>query len=327
MLGRQRMPRVRRPAVASRLDEQLVLVLPELEDDVLHRNGRGRPGPLSPPRLPASAPRSPRAARGRQGTQPPWLPARARRRGNSPQKGRTSRRTSADAACAAGSDIPGFYSEMRPNRRRALRQSASICARSASTSGNCRSSLQALDEREPERTGRRGPDRGRRRALRSSGDRRPRRSAGGRCSSPTGTRCRRSRRWWRTPRRGRAGRSRSRGWPSGTRCRVPGRRRGRHRAVDEVVVPEQAARLVDAALGDEPPDAGAADHEILVADRVDLLGSEPVTRAEAAQHRERAGTFVAEQEVGADPDLRHVQPFDEHGPHERLRLPERQLAA
>jgi hypothetical protein len=34
---------------------------------------------------------------------------------------------------------------------------------------------------------------------------------------------------------------------------------------------------------------------------------------------------VAEQEIRADPHLRHVQPFDQHSPHERLGIPLRQL--
>ena len=46
-------------------------------------------------------------------------------------------------------------------------------------------------------------------------------------------------------------------------------------------MPEQRARLVDAPFGDQPPDARAADDEVLVADRVDLLGAEAVARAEA----------------------------------------------
>ena len=37
------------------------------------------------------------------------------------------------------------------------------------------------------------------------------------------------------------------------------------------------------------------------------------------------GAIVAEEKIGAHPDFRDVQPFDEHGPHERLGLPERHL--
>ena len=57
------------------------------------------------------------------------------------------------------------------------------------------------------------------------------------------------------------------------------------------MVAEQRARLVDAALGDQPADARAADDEVLVADRVDLLGAEAVARAErcAAPRRCRRG--------------------------------------
>ena len=44
---------------------------------------------------------------------------------------------------------------------------------------------------------------------------------------------------------------------------------------------EQRAGFVDTALAHQPADAGAADHEVLVADRIDLLGLEPVARARA----------------------------------------------
>ena len=98
-------------------------------------------------------------------------------------------------------------------------------------------------------------------------------------------------------------------------------------AVDEVVVAEQRARLVHAPLADQPPDPRAADDEVLVADRIDLLGVEAVAAAERAQQREVAGAVVAEQKIGADPDLGDVQPVDEHGAHERFRIPPRQLAA
>ena len=75
---------------------------------------------------------------------------------------------------------------------------------------------------------------------------------------------------------------------------------------------EQRARLVDAALGHQPADARARDDEILVADRIDLLGAEAVLRAERAQQREVAGAIAAEQEVGADPHFGDAQPVDEH---------------
>src|SRR5262245_35862001 len=65
-------------------------------------------------------------------------------------------------------------------------------------------------------------------------------------------------------------------------------------AVDEIVVPEQGARLVDTALGEQPPYSRAADNEILVANRIDLLGSEAVACAERSQHTESARPFVAE---------------------------------
>ena len=90
-------------------------------------------------------------------------------------------------------------------------------------------------------------------------------------------------------------------------------------------MPEQRPGLVHAAFADQPADARAADDELLVAHRVDLLGAEPVPRTERPQQREVAGPVAAEQEVRADPDLGHVQPFDEHRPHERLGVPLRQL--
>ena len=90
-------------------------------------------------------------------------------------------------------------------------------------------------------------------------------------------------------------------------------------------MPEQRARLVDAPFADQAPDARAADDEVLVADRIDLLRLEAVARAEDAQHREVARAIVAEQEVRADPDFGDAQPVDEHGAHERFGLPVRQL--
>ena len=69
------------------------------------------------------------------------------------------------------------------------------------------------------------------------------------------------------------------GWPSETRSR--GRARAVHdRAVDEVVVAEQRAGFVHPPFADQPADPRAADDEVLVADGVDLLGAEPVARAE-----------------------------------------------
>src|SRR3954451_4615477 len=88
---------------------------------------------------------------------------------------------------------------------------------------------------------------------------------------------------------------------------------------------DHRARLVDAAFADQPADPRAADHEILVADRIDLLGLEAVAAAERAQQREVAGAVVAEQKIRADPDFRDAQPLDEHGADEALRIPARQL--
>ena len=84
---------------------------------------------------------------------------------------------------------------------------------------------------------------------------------------------------------------------------------------------EQRARFVDPAFRHQPPDPRAADDEVLVADGIDLLGAEPVARAEAAQHGEGAGALVAEEEVGADPDFGDVQPLDQHRAHEGLGIP------
>ena len=97
------------------------------------------------------------------------------------------------------------------------------------------------------------------------------------------------------------------------------------RAVDEVRMAEQRARFVHAALGHQPADARAADDEVLVAYRIDLVGPEPVALPERAQQAEVAAAAVAEQEVRADPHFRDPQPVDEHRPHERLGVPLRQL--
>ena len=91
-------------------------------------------------------------------------------------------------------------------------------------------------------------------------------------------------------------------------------------------MPEKGARLVHAPFLYEPPNARAADDEVLVTDRVDLLGAEPVPGAEAAKNAERTRSLVPEQEVGADPDLSDVEPLDQHGPDECLGIPQRQLA-
>ena len=55
------------------------------------------------------------------------------------------------------------------------------------------------------------------------------------------------------------------------------------RAVDVIRMAEQRARFVHAALGDQPADARAADDEVLVAHRIDLVGPEPVALPERAQ--------------------------------------------
>ena len=55
---------------------------------------------------------------------------------------------------------------------------------------------------------------------------------------------------------------------------------------------ETRARLVDAAFRDQPADARAADDEILVADRIDLLGAEAVAGAERAQDKAFVGNIV-----------------------------------
>ncbi len=88
---------------------------------------------------------------------------------------------------------------------------------------------------------------------------------------------------------------------------------------------EQRARLVHPPFADQPPDAGAADDEVLVADRIDLLGLEPVADSQRSQQGEIAGAIVSEQEVRADPDLRDPEPVDEHGLDEGLRVPARHL--
>ena len=75
---------------------------------------------------------------------------------------------------------------------------------------------------------------------------------------------------------------------------------------------EQRPGLVDPALADQPADARARHHELLVAHRVDLLDPEAVLLAQGAQHREVAGPVAAEQEVGADPHLGDAQPVDQH---------------
>ena len=56
-------------------------------------------------------------------------------------------------------------------------------------------------------------------------------------------------------------------------------------AFDVVLMAEQRAGLVHAPFADQAPDPRAADDEVLVADRIDLLGLEPVAGAERAAAR------------------------------------------
>src|SRR5205823_7137313 len=81
-------------------------------------------------------------------------------------------------------------------------------------------------------------------------------------------------------------------------------------AVDKVMMPEQRAGFIDAAFRHEPPDARTAHDEVFVADGIDLLRAKAIARSQGAQHSERAGAIVAEQKVGAHPDLDDPEPFD-----------------
>ena len=56
-----------------------------------------------------------------------------------------------------------------------------------------------------------------------------------------------------------------------------------HRAVQRVVMTEQRSRFVDPPFGNQPAHARAADDEVFVADGIDFLRAEPVSRAETAQ--------------------------------------------
>ena len=87
------------------------------------------------------------------------------------------------------------------------------------------------------------------------------------------------------------------------------------------MVAEKRPGFIHARLVDQPSDARAGDHEILVADRVDLLGVEPVADTERSQQRKCARAIAPEQKVRADPDLGHVQPVDEHRRERRSRDP------
>ena len=93
----------------------------------------------------------------------------------------------------------------------------------------------------------------------------------------------------------------------------------------QIRMAEQRARLIHAGLGDQPADAGAADDEVLVAHRIDLIGPEPVSLPQRAQQAEVAAAAVTEQKVRADPHFRDAQPLREHRAHERLGVPLRQL--
>ena len=100
---------------------------------------------------------------------------------------------------------------------------------------------------------------------------------------------------------------------------------GHNRALNRIVMAEQRAGLVHATFAHQPANTGAADHEILVADRIDLLGAKAITCTQASQHRESAGSIVAEEKVGANPDFGHVQPLHQYRANERLRVPLRKL--
>ena len=96
-------------------------------------------------------------------------------------------------------------------------------------------------------------------------------------------------------------------------------------ALDDVRMTEQRARLVHTGLGDQAAHARTADDEILVAHGIDLLGFESVPCAERSQQRKVARAIVAEEEIGADPHLRHAQPLDKDVANERLGIPLREL--
>ena len=98
------------------------------------------------------------------------------------------------------------------------------------------------------------------------------------------------------------------------------------RAGQRVRMAEQRGRLVHAPLRHQTPDTGAADDKFLVADRIDLFGAKAIPLSQHPQRREVPAALVSEEEIGADPDFRHVQPFDQHRAHERVRIPARQLA-
>src|SRR5688500_6460672 len=58
---------------------------------------------------------------------------------------------------------------------------------------------------------------------------------------------------------------------------------GCHLAIDEKVMPEQSASLVDAAFPDEPPDTGAGDDKVFVPNRIDLLSTKAVLAPQRAE--------------------------------------------
>ena len=98
------------------------------------------------------------------------------------------------------------------------------------------------------------------------------------------------------------------------------------RAVDRVVMAEQRACLVHPAFGDQPPHARAADDEVLVADRDRFSPRETrsARRGCAAPKNCRTRSWP-NRKFAPTQTSRDVQPLDEHGPHERFRIPLRQL--
>ena len=201
------------------------------------------------------------------------------------------------------SHTPRFYSEMWPNSRLADRQSASICSRRASTSGNARSSR------------RRWTNDSRTRASYKSrsASRRWRLDLQAIDVAEGGTKAHVRHRRVRDPTD-----ARGRGIDAGGRQQLvlgqqvrgrepqlaPPLRALRHHAIDEIVVAEQRPGFVHASFRDEATDPCAADDEILVADRVDFLGAKAVARAERAKYAEGAGPIVTEQEIRARPTPR-----------------------
>ena len=189
------------------------------------------------------------------------------------------------AAASRRSCRRGFYSEIRWNRPRAAAQSASICAAQRIHVRRTSARHAAAARTPPAAAGRRDRRRSRTRASRWSGawpppnvGRTPMLVTAG-CVTPSTS----AQRGVDAVRRQQFVRRLEirRREPELSSPRVARARR----AVDGVVVPEQRRRLVDAPLADQPPDARAADDEVLVADRVDLLGAEAVLRPRAPRSR------------------------------------------